>query len=99
MKSERIVRESSGEGVLGMAPTGKRTRADMEAELGRSQSEEIGRAETVRAASTQPVTFRASAPLLARLDELAAQEHRTRANMIQHILWSYIHGEENVKKR
>ena len=82
-----------------MAATVKKSHTEMEAELEQDQSAEIERAEVVRGASTQPVTFRASAPLLARLDDLAAKEHRTRANMIQHILWSYIHAAEHPKKR
>jgi predicted DNA-binding protein len=70
----------------------------MEAELERSQVSEIVNAEVVRGATTQPITFRASAPLLARLDSLAAKEHRTRANLIQHILWLYIHEHESKKR-
>lgn len=71
----------------------------MEADLARSQATEIERAEVVRASATQPITFRASAPLLERLDALAQKEHRTRANLIQYILWSFIHEQESGNKR
>ena len=82
-----------------MATTTKKTRTDMEAELARSQAADIERAEVVRGSSTHPVTFRASAPLLERLDAQAEKEHRTRANLIQHILWSYIHANEASNKK
>lgn len=71
----------------------------MEQELAKSQAADIERAEVVRGSSTQPITFRASAPLLERLDALAAKEHRTRANLIQFILWSYIHEHEATNKK
>jgi hypothetical protein len=77
----------------------KKTRSETEAELDRSQAADIQRAEVVRGSSTQPVTFRASAPLLERLDAMAEKEHRTRANLIQHILWSYVHDQEGANKR
>jgi hypothetical protein len=68
----------------------KKTHQEIEAELARSQPDEVERAEVVRGPATSPVTFRASAPLLARLDALAATEHRTRANLIAHILWKHL---------
>jgi hypothetical protein len=82
-----------------MGRSAQKTRREMEAELKRSQPEEIERAQAVRGAVTQPVTFRASAPLLDRLDALAKREHRTRANLIQHILWTYIHDHESKNKK
>lgn len=82
-----------------MATTTKKTRNEMEADLARSQAADIERAEVVRGSATQPITFRASAPLLERLDALAEREHRTRANLIQHILWSYIHEHESLSKK
>jgi hypothetical protein len=51
-------------------------------------------AEVVRGSTTQPIAFRASAPLIAALDRLAASEHRTRANLIQHILWTYVRSQK-----
>jgi predicted DNA-binding protein len=60
------------------------------ADLARSQPADIARAEIVRGAQAKPVSFRASAPLLAALDRLSAREHRTRANLIQYILWKYV---------
>jgi hypothetical protein len=77
-----------------MTIPGKKTQKDIETELGRSQVAEIEASETVRGGTTSPVTFRASAPLLGRLDELAAKEHRTRANLISHILWTYLRENE-----
>ena len=56
----------------------------------RKDYDPFGDAELVRGGSTQPVAFRASAPLLAALDRIAREEHRTRANLIQHVLWQYI---------
>ncbi len=82
-----------------MATTTKKNRSEMEAELARSQAPDIERAEVVRGAATQPITFRASAPLLERLDALAQKEHRTRANLIQHILWSYLHERESATRK
>jgi len=38
-----------------------------------------------------PTSLRLSAPLLEAIDRLAALEHRKRGNMIQHILWEYVH--------
>ncbi len=81
-----------------MATTTKKTQREAEADLNRSQAEDIEKSEVVRGASTQPVTFRASAPLLERIDALAEKEHRTRANLIQHILWTYIHEHESKKR-
>ena len=82
-----------------MATTTKKNRSEMEAELAHSQAPDIERAEVVRGAATQPITFRASAPLLERLDALAQKEHRTRANLIQHIIWSYLHERESTAKK
>jgi hypothetical protein len=39
-----------------------------------------------------PTSIRLSAPLLERLDRLAAAQHRTRGNLIQHILWEHLHA-------
>ena len=41
-----------------------------------------------------PVSIRFSVPLLERLDRLAARQHRTRSNLIQHVLWEYVHANE-----
>ena len=82
-----------------VATTTKKTRNEMETELARSQAVDIEQAQVVRGAATQPITFRASAPLLERLDALAQKEHRTRANLIQHILWSYLHERESTARK
>jgi hypothetical protein len=79
-----------------MAIPGKKSRKDIEAELARSQVSEIEAAELVRGGATSPITFRASAPLLERIDALAAKEHRTRANLISHILWTYLRENEKA---
>lgn len=73
-----------------MAIAGKKNPKQIEAELALSQPGEVEKAQIVRGGATAPVTFRASAPLLARLDALAEKEHRTRANLIAHILWTYL---------
>lgn len=82
-----------------MATMAKKTHKEMETALGRSQSSDIEAAQITRGTSTQPVTFRASSPLLERLDALAEREHRTRANLIQHILWMYVHEQEIANKK
>ena len=68
----------------------KKTRAEALADLARSQADEIAKAEIVTGATARPVSFRASAPLLEALDRLSQKEHRTRANLIQYILWKFV---------
>lgn len=79
-----------------MVPATKRTSAELDADLERSQPEEIAQAALVigRHSASAPISVRLSAPLLDRLDRLAAAEHRKRGNLIQHILWQYVrrHG-------
>jgi hypothetical protein len=79
-----------------MVPATKRTSAELDADLERSQPEEIAQAALVigRHSASAPISVRLSAPLLERLDRLAAAEHRKRGNLIQHILWQYVrrHG-------
>ena len=41
-----------------------------------------------------PISVRLSEPLLERLDRIAAREHRKRSNLIQHILWEFVHGDQ-----
>ncbi len=41
-----------------------------------------------------PISIRLSAPLLEQLDRLAETQHRKRSNLIQHILWEYVHAHE-----
>jgi len=86
-------------GALDVSRSTKKSEGEMQIELERSQPAEIEHSDIVRGESTQPVTFRASAPLLSALDALAAREHRTRANLIQHILWTYIHERGQRLKR
>ena len=76
-----------------MASTVKKlSRQEMIKRHERGDYDPFAEAEVARGGSTQPVAFRASAPLLAALDRIARKEHRTRANLIQHILWQYIRG-------
>lgn len=72
--------------------------AEAERILAKDHSEAITRARVVRKAPypNPPTSVRLSLPLLARLDRLAAEQHRTRGNLIQHILWDYvIHGDSS----
>lgn len=48
----------------------------------------------MRARSNAPVSVRLGATLLERLDRFAEQEHRTRGNLIQHVLWEYVRARE-----
>ena len=73
-----------------MVSTRKKTQKDALKDLSRSQPDEIAKAEIVTGEIAKPVSFRASAPLLEALDRLGQKEHRTRANLIQFILWKYI---------
>jgi hypothetical protein len=64
--------------------------------LDHSQAGRIAKAKTVRAepAPNPPISIRLSAPLIERLDRLAEKEHRKRSNLIQHILWEYVHARD-----
>jgi hypothetical protein len=76
-----------------MATSLKKTHAQMERELDRSRPERITSGEIVKKSKwpESPVSVRLSAPLLEALDHMAQQQHRTRGNLIQHILWEYVH--------
>lgn len=67
--------------------------AEAEAILAEDHSERIASAQRFKKSPDPdpPITFRASAPLRQKLDEIARTQHRTRGNLIQHILWTYIH--------
>lgn len=75
-----------------MASATKKTSGEFDADLERSQPEEVAQADLVvgERPSSAPISVRLSAPLLERLDRLAATEHRKRGNLIQHILWEYV---------
>jgi hypothetical protein len=78
-----------------MGVTAKRTEADHLRELERSQPEDIEKAERVEGkanAGPAPISIRLTKPLLDRLDRIAADEHRTRSNLIQHALWTYVNA-------
>ncbi len=60
-------------------------------ELDRPQVEEIANAEiAIGRRTSSPTSVRLSAPLLAALEQLATVQHRSRGNLIQHILWEYV---------
>jgi len=63
-----------------------------EAILDRVTPESMDEAEVVRGepARTAGTSLRLSLPLLQILDEMAGEQHRTRSNLIQHILWDYV---------
>jgi hypothetical protein len=80
----------------------KKTEADYLRELGVSQPEEIEKAELIAGkpgAGPPPISIRLSRPLLEALDRIAEREHRKRSNLIQHILWEYVHGESRKLRR
>lgn len=64
--------------------------------LDRSHADELRNAEIVRSAPhpAAPISIRLSAPLLERLERLAQAQHRKRSNLIQHILWEYVHAHD-----
>jgi hypothetical protein len=78
---------------MNMATHTKSKREAAEALLAKDWSENIEKAEIVRGSPrmSPPTSIRLSAPLLEAIDRLAALEHRKRGNMIQHILWEYVH--------
>lgn len=85
-----------GRSAISMSSKAARTKTSREEMLKRFESPDYDgskNAELVRGRqdnATQPLSFRASEPLVAALDRLAARDHRTRANLIQHILWDYV---------
>jgi predicted DNA-binding ribbon-helix-helix protein len=83
-----------------MALGAKRTETEHVRELERSQPEEIEKAERVVAEAGKgpaPISIRLSKPLLERLDRIAEREHRKRSNLIQYILWNYVHQLEDAQ--
>ncbi len=47
--------------------------------------------------SGAPVSIRLSRPLLEALDRMGVTQHRKRSNLIQHILWEYVHVHDTPK--
>jgi len=78
---------------MNMATHAKSKREAAETLLAKDWSADMEQAEIVRGAPrmSPPTSIRLSAPLLEAIDHLAALEHRKRGNMIQHILWEYVH--------
>jgi hypothetical protein len=78
-----------------MGTAAKKSQAQMSKELARSQPDDVARAEIVKVPrSESPVSVRLSAPLLEALDRISQVQHRTRGNLIQHILWEYVQANE-----
>jgi hypothetical protein len=90
--------ENTEEAERAMDAISRSKRKAAETLLARSHADAIGDAELVRAAApaSSPVSVRLSAPLLERLDRIAAAQHRKRGNLIQHVLWEFVraHGAE-----
>jgi hypothetical protein len=85
-----------------MAVLPKKGEADYLRELARSQPEQIAKAELIvgkPGAAPPPISIRLSEPLLDALDRIAEREHRRRSNLIQHILWEYVHDESRKLRR
>jgi hypothetical protein len=63
-----------------------------EAILAKSHADKIGETEIVHGVAypNSPISVRLSAPLLERLDRIAAAQHRKRGNLIQHALWEFV---------
>lgn len=75
-----------------MAIVRKKSPIGPDAEVGRVRTEDIMNAELVVGvhSPSAPISVRLSPALLERLDRLAAAEHRTRGNLIQHLLWEHV---------
>jgi hypothetical protein len=86
--SPRASRLSARKGLI-VALLSKKTEADYLRELG------VGKP----GAGPPPISIRLSRPLLEALDRIAEREHRKRSNLIQHILWEYVHGESGKPQR
>jgi hypothetical protein len=69
--------------------------------LDRSHAAQIAGTEIVRSSPhpNAPISIRLSAPLIERLDRLAEEQHRKRSNLIQHILWEYVHAHDRERPR
>ncbi len=67
--------------------------------LSASHVERIGEAEVLQRIPrlTAATSLRLSVPLLNALDALATAQHRTRSNLIQHILWEYLLGRREAE--
>jgi hypothetical protein len=54
-------------------------------------------ATVVRGNETRPVAFRASEPLVDALDSLAAKARKSRASLIQDVLWEYVRNALSIR--
>ncbi len=50
-----------------------------------------------RITAPPPISIRISPPLLEALDRDAKLQHRSRSNLITHILWEYVHAQRKRK--
>ncbi len=66
--------------------------------LAKDQSENIRPAERVKKLPNpnSPITIRMSPNLVKRLDRLAKAQHRTRANLVQYVLWEHVSAQEGI---
>ena len=69
--------------------------------LADDRPEDIEQAQIVHgeAGALFPTSIRLSAPLVESIDLLARAQHRKRSNMIQYILWEYIHSHADGLQR
>jgi hypothetical protein len=68
--------------------------------LAKDQSENIRLGEPVTTPvrnPNPPITIRMMPRLVERLDRLALTQHRSRANLIQHVLWEYVFAQDGLE--
>lgn len=72
--------------------------AEGERILAQDHSEKIASAEISKKLPNPnpPITIRMSPNLVTRLDRLATAQHRTRANLVQHVLWEYVFAQDGI---
>jgi hypothetical protein len=68
--------------------------------LEQSQVDDIARAEPIVLARrpAPPTSVRLSPPLLKKLQEIAAAEHRSLGNLIQHVLWDFVKRDDPASR-
>ena len=81
-------------------PARRMSEEDAIRDLEKSQVSEIERAIPItgQGKSAPPISIRLSPPLLRRLEEIAREEHRTRGNLIQRVLWEFVLARETVER-
>jgi hypothetical protein len=70
--------------------------AEGESILAKEQSGNIRSADRVTGLPNPnpPISIRMTPILVEELDRLAVAQHRKRANLIQHVLWDYVHAQK-----